>query len=507
MAENIVKIFDTTLRDGEQTPGVNLNLGEKLEIARQLERLGVDVIEAGFAGASRGDFEAVEAIAQSVRGPVIASLARCVKKDIDSAWQALRGAARPRIHLVLPTSPIHLEKKLRITAEEAIGKAGEFVRYAKQYCDDIQFSAEDATRTDLSALCAFFETAIEAGATTINFADTVGYATANEFSRMCQDLQKNVKGIDNVTFSVHCHNDLGLAVANSLVAVRHGARQVECTMNGLGERAGNAALEEIVLGIKTRKDYYLADTAINSKQLYVTSRLVSQLTGIDIPPNKPIIGANAFRHQSGIHQHGVLRDKATYEIMNAQDIGFPAGSTPLGKLSGRHAFVSEAERLGFNLSQDEIDASFKRFKDLADRKKTVTEQDLIALFSGHLHEIPAIYHMVSYQLFAGNMLTPTATVTLEHDGATYVEAAVGDGPIDAAYKAVDRITGLSPTLDSYAIRAVTEGQDALGEVTVRILKEKSAARGTLGKGVSTDIIEASILAYLNAINRALMEGS
>ncbi|MDR2506052.1 MAG: 2-isopropylmalate synthase [Oscillospiraceae bacterium] len=499
-----VKIFDTTLRDGEQTPGVNLNLTEKLEIARQLERLGVDIIEAGFAGASRGDFESIEAIAASVRKPVICSLARCVKSDIDAAWQSLKNAARPRIHVFIAASPIHLEKKLRITAEQAIQSAAESVRCAKQFCRDVQFSAEDATRADFDVLCRMYSAAIEAGATTINLTDTVGYATANEFSRLCQELMRNVKGIENVTFSVHCHNDLGLAVANSLVAVRHGARQVECTMNGLGERAGNAALEEIAMGIKTRSDYYMADVNINTKSLYVTSRLISQLTGVDIPPNKPIIGENVFRHQSGIHQHGMLRDRATYEIMKASAVGFPDGAAPLGKLSGRHAFQAEAERMGFNLSAEEIDASFKRFKDLADRKKEVTEQDLYAIFAGFLHEVPTVFHMVSYQLFAGNTLTPTATVTLEHDGEKIVEAAVGDGPIDAAYRAIDRITGLAPKLESYSIRAVTEGQDALGEVTVRITRSAQEQIRTLGKGVSTDIIEASILAYINAINRLFL---
>ncbi|MDR1570235.1 MAG: 2-isopropylmalate synthase [Oscillospiraceae bacterium] len=504
MTDDRVWIFDTTLRDGEQTPGVNLNLGEKLEIARQLERLGVDVIEAGFAGASRGDFEAVERIASSVRTPVIASLARCVHSDIEAAARALGKAARPRIHLFIAASRLHLEKKLRITSEQAVERAAESIRFARNYCDDIQFSAEDATRADIEVLRAMYEEAIRAGATTINLTDTVGYATANEFSRLTQDLLRIIDGVDGVRFSVHCHNDLGLAVANSLVAVRHGARQVECTMNGLGERAGNAALEEIVMGLHTRRDYYLAQCATNTRQLYVTSRLVAALTGVEIPPNKPVIGANAFRHQSGVHQHGVLRDRSTYEVMRGADVGVPSADAPLGKLSGRHAFAEQATKLGFELADVDIDAAFQKFKDLADRKKTVTEQDLIALLSGQLIEVPSIYHMVTYQLFAGNVLTPTATVTVERDGRTIVEAAVGDGPIDAAFRAVDRITGMSPVLESYAIRAVTEGQDALGEVTVRIRATKDAEKRTLGKGASTDIIEASILAYMNAINRSMI---
>lgn len=505
MTTDHVWILDTTLRDGEQTPGVNLNLGEKLEIARQLERLGVDAIEAGFAGASVGDFESVERIAACVREPVVASLARCVHSDIEAAARALSSASKPRIHVFIASSPLHLEKKLRITADAAIERAEECVRYARQLCDDIQFSAEDASRADIGVLRRMYEAAIRAGASTINLTDTVGYSTANEFSRLTQDLLATIKGIEGVRFSVHCHNDLGLAVANSLVAVRHGARQVECTVNGMGERAGNAALDEIVMGLATRKDYYHAGTAVNTRQLYVTGRLVSTLTGIDIPPNKPVTGSNAFKHQSGIHQHGIMQDRATYEVMRAEDVGVPREAAPLGKLSGRHAFAETAQRLGFELNAVDVDTAFQKFKDLADKKKTVTDQDLIALLSGQLIEAPTVYHMVSYQLFAGNALTPTATVTMERDGKTVIEAAVGDGPIDAAFRAVDRITGIPAVLESYAIRAVTEGQDALGEVTVRIRTDPAVDRRSLGKGASTDIIEASILAYVNAINRSFLE--
>ncbi|MDR1262040.1 MAG: 2-isopropylmalate synthase [Oscillospiraceae bacterium] len=502
-----VLIFDTTLRDGEQTPGVNLNLTEKLEIARQLERLGADVIEAGFAGASLGDFEAVEAISREVRTPVICSLARCLASDIERAAQALSGAAHPRLHVFLASSALHLEKKLHMTQTEALDKAAAGVRLARSLCEDVQFSAEDASRSDPAFLARLYEAVIAEGASTINITDTVGYATANEFSRLVQDLFKLVNGIGRVRVSVHCHNDLGLAVANSLVAVRHGARQVECTMNGLGERAGNAALEEIVMGLNTRRDYYGAECGINTKRLYVSSRLISTLTGQEIPPNKPVIGANAFMHQSGIHQHGVAQDRATYEIMRAEDVGVPAGNAPLGKLSGRHALRDQAARLGFTLTDADLNTAFKRFKELADRKKDVTERDLIALLSGQWVDAPELYHLESYQLFAGNTLTPTATVKIKHGGSTVTEAAVGDGPIDAAYRAVDRITAREARLESYSIRAVTEGQDALGEVTVRVTvadEDGKPPRRALGKGAATDIIEASILAYVNAVNRALI---
>ncbi|GHU74466.1 2-isopropylmalate synthase [Clostridia bacterium] len=501
-----VYIFDTTLRDGEQTPGVNLNLTEKLEIARQLERLGVDVIEAGFAGASNGDYEAVAAIARTVRTPVIASLARCVPADIERAADALAAAAHPRIHVFIASSPIHLEKKLRITPAQALEQAAQSVRLAREFCEDVQFSAEDASRSDPEFLIQLYEAAIAEGASTINITDTVGYATANEFSRLVQDLLKRVRGIDRTCLSVHCHNDLGLAVANSLVAVRHGARQVECTVNGVGERAGNAALEEIVMGLNTRQDYYGTTSNIDAKRLYVTSRLVSTLTGIEIPPNKPIVGAHAFLHQSGIHQHGVSADRSTYEIMSAEDVGMPASDAPLGKLSGSHAFAEVAARLGFTLSKADLETAFKRFKDLADRKKDVTERDLITLLSGQWVEGPQLFHLESYQLFAGNTLKPTATVTIKHGEETSTEAAVGDGPIDAAYRAVDRITHCRVTLETYTIRAVTSGQDALGEVTVRVSltdEDNSEPRQALGKGAATDIIEASILAYVNAVNRAL----
>ncbi|MDR1599696.1 MAG: 2-isopropylmalate synthase [Oscillospiraceae bacterium] len=500
-----VLIFDTTLRDGEQTPGVNLNLTEKLEIARHLERLRVDVIEAGFAGASRGDFEAVEAVSRETRSSVVCSLARCAPVDIERAAQALSGAARPRIHVFLASSALHLEKKLRMTPDQALERAASGVRLAKSLCDDVQFSAEDASRSDPAFLAQLFGEAIAQGASTINITDTVGYATANEFSRLVQELLKNIRGVDRARVSVHCHNDLGLAVANSLVAVRHGARQVECTMNGVGERAGNAALEEIVMGLRTRADYYGASCNIDTKRLYVTSRLVSTLTGLEIPPNKPVVGANAFLHQSGIHQHGVACDRSTYEVMRSEDIGVPAGNAPLGKLSGSHAFEETASRLGFTLSRNDLGAAFKRFKELADRKKDVTERDLVALLSGQWVDAPELYHLESYQLFAGNTLTPTATVKIKYGDDVITEAAVGDGPIDAAYRAVDRITKRDTKLETYGIRAVTEGQDALGEVTVRITVDTGDGkppRRALGKGASTDIIEASILAYVNAVNRA-----
>lgn len=499
---NNVLIFDTTLRDGEQTPGVNLNVDEKVEIARQLERLGVDVIEAGFAGSSKGDYAAVEAVAAHVKQSTVASLARCVNADIEAAAKALSKAAKPRLHVFIPASNIHLDKKLGISADEAIERAANAVRYARTFTDDVEFSAEDASRAEFDTLVRMFEAAIREGASTINLTDTVGYATANEFSRLAQDIMTSVKGMDRAILSVHCHNDLGLACANSLVAVRHGARQVECTVLGLGERAGNASLEEIVMGIATRGDYYNARTNVDTRQLYVTGRLVSALTGAHIPQNKPIIGENAFLHQSGIHQHGVMRDRSTYEIMNPADIGVPAAKAPLGKLSGRHAFVEEAIRLGFNVDSVDIDAAFAKFKDTADKKKVVEEQDLLAILSDRMALSPDSYALHSYQLFAGNLLTPTATVTLTRGDDRLTEAAVGDGPIDAVFKAVDRIAGVCPTLERYNIRAVTGGQDAMGEVTVRI--RDAHGRAAVGRGVSTDIIQASIQAYVAAINRSQM---
>ena len=441
-----IKVFDTTLRDGEQTPGVNLNIQEKLEIAKRLAAMGVDIIEAGFAIASPGDFQAVKTIAENIKGVRIASLSRALEKDIDRAWEALQNAENPRIHTFIATSDIHMKYKLRMTEDEVLERVAAMVAYAKRYCSDVEFSAEDASRTRVEFLYRVVDTAIKAGATVINIPDTVGYATPEEFGKLIRDIRNNVPDIDKVDISVHCHNDLGLAVANTLAAVINGATQVECTVNGLGERAGNAAMEELIMGLSTRKDYYGDIThGIDTTKIYSTSRLVSGLTGLDVQPNKAIVGANAFAHESGIHQHGVLAEKSTYEIMTPESIGLKQNTMVLGKLSGRHAFEERLKELGYNLSPEEIQRAFNDFKALADRKKTITDQDIEALVREKTSGIQEYFELDSFQISSGNKVVSTSMVSLKRNGTVITEAATGDGPIDAAFRAMERAAGFNIT--------------------------------------------------------------
>jgi 2-isopropylmalate synthase len=502
MAQQIY-IFDTTLRDGEQSPGVSLNMHEKLEVARQLESLGVDVIEAGFPAASKGDFEGVKAIAQTIRRPVIAALARSVKEDIDRAWEAVQYAARPRIHVFIATSDIHMKYKLRMEPEDVLKRAVESVAYAKSLCPDVEFSPEDGSRSRPEFLYQVLEAVIEAGATVINIPDTVGYATPAEFGAFIKGIRDNVKNIDKVIISVHCHNDLGLAVANSLAAIENGARQVECTVNGLGERAGNAALEELVMALRTRKDFYGYETNIVTEQIYRSSTLISSVTGVHIQPNKAVVGANAFAHESGIHQHGMLSNRETYEIMTPESIGLKQSQMVLGKHSGRHAFEERLIELGYtNLDPEEVNEAFQKFKDLADKKKHVMDSDIEALVSAEMIQIPEMIQLEYFHVTSGNTLISSSTVRISREGESVEEAACGDGPIDAIFHAIERATSISVILKDYRLRSITSGKDALGEVFVKVEKED---RNYVGRGISTDIIEASAKAYINAINKILYE--
>lgn len=502
MGVSDVIIYDTTLRDGEQTPGVNLNAKEKLEIAKQLKNLNVDIIEAGFPIASNGDFEAVKLIADEVRGVGVSALARASRVDIDRAYEALKGAERPRIHVFIATSDIHLKYKLKMSREEALNKAVEMVAYAKSKLQDVQFSAEDATRSDWDYLAKVYESVIDAGATTINIPDTVGYTTPGEFAQLIDYLKTHVKNIDKVAISVHCHNDLGLAVANSLTAALNGVRQIEVTINGLGERAGNAALEEVVMALNTRKDYYKRNVNINTQQIYRTSRLVSTLTGISVQPNKAIVGANAFAHEAGIHQHGVLSERSTYEIMTPESIGLSHSSIVLGKHSGRHAFEARLKELGYNLDPEAINKAFERFKDLADKKKTVLDQDIEAIVENKSISVPEIYQLEFVQISSGSNITPTATVGIKRENEVVQAAECGDGPVDAVFKAIEKAVGQEVELEDYFLKSVTGGKDALGEVTVKISKN---GKVFLGHGLSIDVIEASARAFVNAINRMMVE--
>ena len=491
-------ILDTTLRDGEQTPGVNLNIDEKLDIARQLEPLGVDVIEAGFPAASPGDFEAVRAVAREA-GCGVAAMCRCVDSDIKRGWEAIRDAKRPRLHLVIATSAIHMQYKLRMTPEEVIRRAISSVRLAKSLCGDVEFSCEDATRSDMAFLYEILEAAISEGATTVNIADTVGYSMPGEFGAMIRSIGEHVTNIGGTVLSVHCHNDLGLAAANTLDAIANGARQIETTINGLGERAGNCSMEEVVMSISTRNALFQVTHGIDATKLYRVSQRVARLTGIAIPVNKAIVGQNAFSHQSGIHQHGVLANPTTYEIMTPQSVGKPDRTIVLGKLSGRHAFTDRLRTMGFDLSKEETDNAFDRFIALADRKKNISDEDLEAI-ANSLDDVPETYRLTRFQLQCGNWIQALASVTLLYEGGEITEAAIGDGPIDAVYNAAEKIVGGKWPLATYDIKAVTGGMDALGEVIVRVHHEDKTH---VGRGLSTDIIEASIHAYVNAINRAL----
>jgi len=502
MTANRLIVFDTTLRDGEQSPGASMNLAEKLEIALALRDLGVDVIEAGFPIASPGDFEAVQAIARQVEGPSICGLARCNTADIDRAWEALSDCPRPRIHVFLATSSIHREFKLHMAKDEIVRRAIEGVERAKGYCTDIEFSPEDAARTELDFLAEVVERAVAAGATTINIPDTVGYAVPSQYAAAIRYLKDNVPGIDNVVLSVHCHNDLGLAVANSLAALHEGARQVECTINGLGERAGNCALEEIVMAIKTRADYFDLETSINTKRLLPTSRLVSRITGMQVQRNKAIVGQNAFAHEAGIHQDGMLKERSTYEIMRPEDIGLTRTELVLGKHSGRHALRQRIRDLGYHLNDEQLKTVFDGFKALADRKKEIYDADIEALAESVIHTGPAFWTLEFVTCNGGSGTVPSAAVVLWHkDGTLYRDASVGDGPVDAVFKTIERITGIDITLKEYHVRSVTVGEDAQGEAQI---EAEHHGRTLRGRAVSTDVIEASALAFLQCINRALL---
>jgi 2-isopropylmalate synthase len=493
-----IKIFDSTLRDGEQAPGASLNREQKLEIARQLARLGVDVIEAGFAISSPGDFESVKEIAQKVKGPVICSLSRARKEDIDASWNAVKYSDKPRIHVFIATSPIHMEKKLEKTPDEVLKISVESVRYAKSLCKDVEFSCEDAGRSELPFLYRIIEAVINAGANVINIPDTVGYKMPGEHSGIIRDIVKNVPLLKTVELSVHCHNDLGLATANSLTCIPEGVTQIECCMNGIGERAGNASLEEVVMAIETRRDFYDAKTNINLKEIYKTSRLVSSLTGMIVPPNKAVVGSNAFAHESGIHQHGMLKDKRTYEIMDAESIGISESKLVLGKHSGRAAFVNKLKELGFELSKEELEKAFAQFKNLADKKKDISDRDIEALVSDEVLVTPETYTFKSLDIRAGTLKKPTATVMLTYKGKTIKETQIGVGPVDAIYKAITKLTKVRIKLVDYVIQAITGGTDALGEVMVRISDGEDIFSG---HGSDTDILVSSAKAYLNAINK------
>lgn len=501
---NRVYTFDTTLRDGEQSPGVSLNLKEKLQIARQLARLGVDIIEAGFPITSPGDFAAVQAVAREVRGVTVAGLARANFKDIDGAWEAIKEAEQARIHTFIATSDIHLKYKLRKDREQVIETAVAAVKHAKKYTSDVEFSAEDASRSDLEYLCRIFGEVIKAGATTINIPDTVGYTTPEEFAQFIRAIIEKTPGMEKAIVSVHCHDDLGLAVANTLAAVGAGARQVEGTINGIGERAGNAALEEVVMGLYTRKDHFGLETGFNTQEIYRTSRLVSSLTGMPVQHNKAVVGKNAFAHESGIHQDGVLKEPTTYEIMNPEMVGIAANNLVLGKHSGRHAFRDRLSELGYALNDEELNVAFARFKTLADKKKEITDDDLQALVEDEIRHVPDTFSLEYLHISTGTSVVPTATLGLRVGEELKEEAACGDGPVDAIYKTVDKITGLSCTLVNYHINAITGGTDALGDVTVK-LKCAEKEKVYIGRGVSTDILEASAKAYVNAVNKLIYD--
>ncbi len=497
-----VTIFDTTLRDGEQTAGIALNGDDKLEIAQQLAKLGVDVIEAGFAASSPGDFDAVARIARTVKGPKIASLARAVPGDVDAAAQALADCERPRIHVFLSSSDIHILHQMSKDRETVLNQAVEMVARAKRACEDVEFSPMDATRSEPAYVIKMLQEVIDAGATTVNIPDTVGYAIPEEFEELIRRIFAEVRNIDKAVVSVHCHNDLGLATANSLAAVRAGARQIEVCVNGLGERAGNAALEEVVMGLKTRKDFLPFDIGINPGEIYRTSRLVSDLTGIDVQPNKAVVGLNAFRHASGIHQDAVLKLRENFEIMNPREIGHPeATKIVLTKVSGRAGLKSRLTELGYELTQAELDNIFTRFKDLADKKQEVDDRDLEALMTDQIRTSEEVWHLERVHVVAGDTVKPTATVRLiNRDGERIEDAAVGDGPVDAIYKAINRIVGAGNTLTEFSVKSVTEGIDAQGEVTIKI---EAGGRTYTGRGADTDIMVASAKAYMNALNRLL----
>ena len=493
-----VIIFDTTLRDGEQAPGCSMNPQEKLQVARKLEKLGVDVIEAGFPASSPGDLKSVRDIAGIVKDSAVAALCRSLEKDIDAGWEALEQAAQPRLHVFLATSPIHMEWKLKMTPDEVLEQAASAVRYAKKFCGDVEFSAEDAFRSDPDFVCRVFGEVIRAGALTVNFPDTVGYAMPDEFGKRVEYIRKNTPGMEKARLSVHCHNDLGLAVANSLAAITAGADQVECTINGIGERAGNASLEEIVMSLRVRKDIHNAETRIDTTRLYSTSRLVSQVTGVKIQPNKAVVGENAFVHEAGIHQHGVMANRETYEIMTPESVGISKNLMVMGKHSGRHAFEERLKQLGLNVDGETLEKIFAEFKLLADKKKTVNDRDIEALVTVSIPAVPETWILDHWAVNTGSALGASGTIRLRNRDGTFQKiVCLGDGPVDSIYKAINRIIGKEPELELYEIGAITGGSASQGETTVKIVWDD---RRYNGRGISTDVIESSIKAYLAAIN-------
>lgn len=494
-----IRIFDTTLRDGEQAPGCSMTLADKLRVAEHLELLNVDVIEAGFAIASEGDFQSVKAVADKIKNVSVASLSRALTPDIDRAWEALKGAASPVIHTFIATSDIHLQYKLKMNRDEVLAQAESMVRYARNLCPNVEFSAEDASRSDRDYLCRVVETAIKAGASVVNIPDTVGYATPESYHELIKYLMNNCRGIEKAIVSVHCHNDLGLAVANSLAAVKAGARQIEGTINGLGERAGNAAIEEIVMAIKTRKDEYGIDTRIVTNQIYATSRMVTLATGKMVQVNKAIVGENAFAHEAGIHQHGILANRETYEIMRPEDIGLPKSRMVLGKHSGKHAVEDRLKEMGFNFSKEELNSIFVKFKELADRKKVIDDRDLEVIAMAKGEPDATHFALERFVINSGNSITATANICIKVKGVKKEDVATGDGPVGAAFRALEKLTGISFKLESYHINAVTEGEDAVGMADVRLLVDGKSYHG---RGASTDIVDASIRACLNALNSA-----
>jgi len=498
--EGRVFIFDTTLRDGEQSPGCSMNIDEKLRFARQLQKLCVDAIEAGFPIASVGDFEAVKLIAQKIKTCTVAALARTIKQDIDRAWEAIQEAEKPRIHTFIATSDLHLKYKLKKTREQVLQDAIWGVKYSKSLCEEVEFSCEDASRTDIDFLCQVVEATIDAGATIINLPDTVGYAIPDEYGAMFRLVRERVPNIKKAVLSSHCHNDLGLAVANTIAAIQNGVRQAECTINGIGERAGNASLEEIVMAIKTRHEKLGIHTNIDTEEIYKTSKLLSSVTGMVVQRNKAIVGANAFAHEAGIHQDGMLKSPITYEIMTPQSVGIKHTTLILGKHSGRHALKQRYTELGYKLSDDELQRAYKLFCEIADQKKEVFDEDLEAILETGSNAIEGTYRLTNIQVVSGNNIRPTATIELQQGDQTTVDSATGDGPVDASYKAIERITGVVGKLTEYSIKSVSLGHDAIGEVFVRVEFD-----GVLynGRAASTDILAGSASAYLEALNRAL----
>ncbi len=496
-----VIIFDTTLRDGEQSPGATMTVNEKLQVAQQLARLNVDVIEAGFPFASPGDFEAVQLISRHVHGPTIAGLCRTEKADIERAWNAVKDADRNRLHTFIATSPIHMKKKLGKTPKQVVKMAQDAVARCRRFTDNVEFSCEDATRSELDFLCEIVEKAIDAGATTINIPDTVGYAMPQEFIVMLRELISKVPNSNKAIFSTHCHNDLGLAVANSLAAIVSGARQVECTINGLGERAGNASLEEIVMALRTRPDIMKPWTGIVTTEIYRTSRLVARVTGINVQPNKAIVGSNAFAHEAGIHQDGMLKDKRTYEIMDADSIGLSKSNLVLGKHSGRHAFIDKLNEIGYELDSAQINKAFAEFKNLCDKKKAVSDHDIMSIVEDEIMHIPETFKLISVNVMCGGRVKATAMIEMYVGDSKVEEAAIGVGPVDSVYQCIRKITGEDIQLVDFSVKSVTGGIDAIGEVTVRIAGDDKNI--FTGKGGSVDIIEASAKAYTTAINKMI----